>query len=80
MPTQQEIIDYYFGSKLDYQIYNASFDNLSMHYGIWDAGTRSHREALLNENRVVAEAGQISATDLVVDFGCGCGGQCRLAR
>jgi cyclopropane fatty-acyl-phospholipid synthase-like methyltransferase len=73
VPSPQEIIDYYSGSKLDYQLYNLSADNLSMHYGLWDRNTRTHREALLNENRVVAELAAICAADRVVDFGCGYG-------
>jgi tocopherol O-methyltransferase len=73
MPSQQEIIDYYKFSKLDYRLYNGSFNNLSMHYGIWDDNTRSHREALINENRVVANSLGITADDIVIDLGCGYG-------
>lgn len=73
MPTKEEIIAYYAGSKLDYQLYNRALDNLSMHYGLWDDGTRSHREALMNENRIVAQAASIRRDDYVVDLGCGYG-------
>jgi len=73
MPTEQEIIDYYFDSKLDYQLYNLSADNLSMHYGLWDDATASHREALSNENRVIAGIARITKADHVIDFGCGYG-------
>ena len=66
-------MDYYSGSKLDYQLYNMSADNLSMHYGFWDQTTRTHRQALLNENRVVAELAAICGADRVADFGCGYG-------
>ena len=71
--TEQDIIDYYFDSKLDYQLYNLRVDDLAMHYGIWDETTRTHREALLNENLVVARIAGIGAADHVVDFGCGYG-------
>jgi cyclopropane fatty-acyl-phospholipid synthase-like methyltransferase len=73
MPTDQEIVDYYFDSKLDYQLYNLRADNLSMHYGLWDPTIRSHTEALMNENRVVAETAGISRDDYVLDMGCGYG-------
>lgn len=73
MPTPQEIIDYYDFSKLDYCLYNGSFCNLSMHYGLWDECTGSHRQALLNENRVLAGLAGIAARDRVIDLGCGYG-------
>jgi len=73
MPNQQEINDYYLASKLDYQLYNLSVDNLSMHYGIWGDAVRSHREALLNENRVVADLAGLGRGDNVIDLGCGYG-------
>ena len=73
MPSNQEIIDYYIDSKMDYRIYNLRTDDLAMHYGLWDATTRSHREALLNENRVLARRACISAADEVLDLGCGYG-------
>jgi len=73
MPTSQEIVDYYAASKWDYRVYNGSFSNLSMHYGLWDETTRTLRQALLNENRVLARLCGITADDYVVDFGCGYG-------
>ena len=73
MPNQQDINDYYSASKLDYQLYNLRADNLSMHYGIWGDAVHSHREALLNENRVVADLAGLSRVDNVIDLGCGYG-------
>jgi tocopherol O-methyltransferase len=73
MPSSQEIVEYYNDSKLDYQIYNLRIDDLAMHYGLWDGTARSHRDALLNENRVIAEIGGVSEEDVVIDFGCGYG-------
>ncbi len=73
MPNPQEIIDYYAFSKWDYRIYNARFSNLSMHYGLWDETTHTHRQALLNENRVVAAVAGVTRSDFVVDLGCGYG-------
>jgi cyclopropane fatty-acyl-phospholipid synthase-like methyltransferase len=73
MPSSQEIIDYYAASKWDYRIYNGSLSNLSMHYGLWDETVHTHRQALLNENRVLAQLCGITRNDYVVDFGCGYG-------
>lgn len=47
---------------------------LSLHYGIWDAGTKSFSESLINTNRVLMEISGISGTDRVLDAGCGIGG------
>jgi tocopherol O-methyltransferase len=74
MITNKEIIDYYDFSTLDYKLYNASFsDSISMHFGIWDKTTRNHHEALLNENRVLADIAKITKDDYVIDLGCGYG-------
>ena len=73
MPNLQEIKDYYDFSKLDYQIYNTAFSDISMHFGIWDEHVTSHRQALLNENKVLSELVHITANDYVLDVGCGYG-------
>lgn len=73
MPTKEEILNYYDFSKLDYQIYNTAKSDISMHFGIWDENTKSHREALLNENKVLAELAGIKVGDYVLDVGCGYG-------
>lgn len=73
IPTFQEIVDYYDFSEFDYQLYNGSFSNISMHFGLWDETIHNHKQALLNENRVLAELSNIVADDLVLDLGCGYG-------
>lgn len=72
-PTKKEILEYYDFSKLDYQIYNTASSNISMHFGIWDETVKSHKEALLNENKVLAELVGITKDDYVLDVGCGYG-------
>ncbi len=72
-PSNEEIINYYVFSKLDYRLYNGSLDDLSMHYGIWDQTTSTHRQALANENRVIANIARIQRDDHVIDLGCGYG-------
>jgi len=73
MPTQQEIVDYYDLSKFDYQLYSGSLSDISMHFGLWDERTKTRREALEAENRVLAELAEIRARDCVIDLGCGYG-------
>jgi ubiquinone/menaquinone biosynthesis C-methylase UbiE len=73
MPSKQDIIDYYAFSKLDYRLYNRRWRDIYMRYGIWDQSTRTHREALVNESRVIAELTEIGSADHVLDLGCGYG-------
>jgi tocopherol O-methyltransferase len=73
MPSLEEINNYYEFSKWDYRAYNASFSNLSMHYGLWGQGVHTHKQALSNENLVVADVVGVSAKDYVIDLGCGYG-------
>jgi cyclopropane fatty-acyl-phospholipid synthase-like methyltransferase len=49
-------------------------DTGGVHYGLWDADTRSFREALLNTNRFLARVANIAAGEKVLDAGCGVGG------
>ena len=48
--------------------------NLAMHFGFWDENTRNLSDALINENRYIAEALDIKKSDKVLDAGCGVGG------
>ena len=73
MVSTKEIKDYYDFSKLDYQIYNTASSNISMHFGLWDESVHSHREALLNENRVISQIANIQNSNYVLDIGCGYG-------
>lgn len=49
-------------------------ENLALHYGYWDLHTKTHRQALLNKNRVVCEMAGIGPEQHVLDAGCGIGG------
>ena len=46
----------------------------AIHYGFWDEKTRSVEEALINENRWLAQVTDIKPSDKVLDAGCGIGG------
>jgi len=45
-----------------------------LHYGYWDENTKTHSQALLNKNRILAEIAGIKPEDHVLDAGCGIGG------
>ena len=47
---------------------------MGLHYGIWDYTTKTLAEAIINTNRQLAFLGKVSATDKVLDAGCGVGG------
>ncbi|MFN5745620.1 MAG: methyltransferase domain-containing protein [Methylococcaceae bacterium] len=49
-------------------------ENLALHYGYWEEGIKTHSQALLNKNRIMAEIAGITAADHVLDAGCGIGG------
>ena len=46
----------------------------ALHYGFWDKETKNVEEALLNENRFLAEIADIKPSDRALDAGCGIGG------
>jgi cyclopropane fatty-acyl-phospholipid synthase-like methyltransferase len=46
----------------------------AVHYGIWDETTKTLKDALLNTNRVMADAADIASGDEILDAGCGVGG------
>ncbi len=45
-----------------------------LHYGIWTDGVRNLHEAILNENRVLADLARVQPGDVILDAGCGIGG------
>jgi SAM-dependent methyltransferase len=46
----------------------------AIHLGFWDGGTRDHREAAINANRVLASKVALRPGERVLDAGCGAGG------
>lgn len=70
----RDIVRYYDESYWDYRTSWLNGDNLAIHYGYWDESTRSHSEALVNMNRVLAELAAIQSGSRILDAGCGIGG------
>lgn len=71
---QDRIRTYYRETHLDYRVAWCSKDTLALHFGYWDANTRSHAEALLNLNRELARHMGLRPGMQVLDAGCGIGG------
>jgi len=70
----ESIVAYYDQTWLDYRIFWLNGSNLSIHFGYTDATTRSHADALVNMNCVLADRIGIRPGERVLDAGCGVGG------
>lgn len=65
---------YYETTQISYDHIWMNKKNLAMHYGFWGEDTKTLHEALINENKAVADALNLKAGDVVLDAGCGVGG------
>jgi tocopherol O-methyltransferase len=76
MSTQQvrKIVEYYEAAGTDYKWFWFSPEDLALHFGYYDHTVRNHRASLLKMNEVLAGYAPISASDRVLDAGCGYGG------
>ena len=74
MFSQKDIALYYDLSESQYRVFWDLDKSLSLHYGYWDASTKTFNEALLNINKVLSAKAGISKNDKVFDAGCGIGG------
>ena len=69
------VVRYYDRTWFDYRLVWVRHRNyMGMHWGYWDAKTRSHSESLLNMNRAVAARADLQPGMKVLDAGCGNGG------
>lgn len=74
MFTSKEVADYYNTTQNHYQKWWKLNKNLSLHYGIREEGISSFKQSLENTNRVLMELADITASDKILDAGCGVGG------
>lgn len=71
---KKSIISYYDNTRLDYRILWYRNNYNSVHFGFYDDQVTSHKDALLNLNKVLATRGGVRDGDLILDAGCGRGG------
>ena len=75
-----KVIDYYNSAQRFYdRFWHGTLSGIGeksygLHYGFWDANVSSRREAILRENRILADMANVRPGDLVIDAGCGIGG------
>src|SRR3989344_597198 len=66
----------YYDQTLPYyrRFWHRNGESNALHYGFWDQETRNVGEALLNENKFLANFADIKVGEQVLDAGCGVGG------
>lgn len=74
LPELARVRAYYDETWLDYRLLWLNRQNRAIHFGYWDAHTRSHSESLTNMNRALADRIGISIGARILDAGCGVGG------
>lgn len=72
--SSADVAAYYRRTQWQYYGLWSGRDTLALHYGYWDAGVKTHRQALLRLNAVLAERAGVAAGDKLLDAGCGWGG------
>ncbi len=71
----EQIAEYYDKTQQFYKIFwHRDNESNALHYGFWESETKSVKEALLNENKFLADILQISSGSKILDAGCGIGG------
>lgn len=73
-PGMSAIVAYYDETWFDYRALWLNTDNRAIHFGYWDSGATNHATSLVEMNRLMADAAQVSKGDEVLDAGCGVGG------
>jgi cyclopropane fatty-acyl-phospholipid synthase-like methyltransferase len=73
-PLDKRIKEHYDRNQIIYNLFWLNKENLGMHYGFWSDGIKNLHEAIINENKVVANTLEIKESDIVLDAGCGVGG------
>lgn len=71
---RKSIVSYYDNTRLDYRLLWFANNNRSVHFGYYDPEVKTHGEALLNLNKVLAQKAGVKEGDIILDAGCGQGG------
>ncbi|MBT3383186.1 MAG: methyltransferase domain-containing protein [Prolixibacteraceae bacterium] len=70
---KKSIVSYYDNTRLDYRLLWFRKNTRSVHFGFYDEGVKSHGDALLNLNKVLANKVEVKKDDVILDAGCGQG-------
>lgn len=73
-PLLRSIENYYDETWFDFRVFWMNDKNRALHLGWWDDQATNHADSLVRLNQVLAERAGITATDQVLDAGCGVGG------
>ena len=73
-PNLAAVRDYYEQTWFDYRLLWLRPRDRAIHFGFWEADTRSHAQSLLNMNRALATRLGVTSGARVLDAGCGVGG------
>ncbi len=71
---KRSIVNYYDHTRLEYRLLWFRKNNNSVHFGFYDNNVKSHGDALINLNRVMAKNAEVKDGDTLLDAGCGQGG------
>lgn len=76
MDEQKKKIAQYYDITLPYYrlFWHRDSESNALHYGFWEEDTKTVKDALINENRFLAELAGITTGTKVLDAGCGIGG------
>jgi len=74
MFVPNDVAEYYNTTQNHYTRWRNLGKTLSLHYGIRDETVKNFSESLINTNRIMMKAAEISPADKVLDAGCGVGG------
>lgn len=73
-PQARAVARYYDDNWLGFRWFWMTQRNLSMHFGYYDPSSRTHLQAMIRANEVMAEAADVGPGSRVLDAGCGVGG------
>lgn len=74
MDIKEKVKEHYDRVQPIYNKFWMNKKNLGMHYGFWNENTKNLHQAMLNENKEIAEKLKITREDIILDAGCGVGG------
>ena len=76
MVDHNEKVAEYYDITLSYykRFWHRDSESNALHYGFWENDARTVRDALLNENKFLAELAGVTSGTKVLDAGCGVGG------